>query len=37
MELDEGLNELSGGGWSWVEVDEAGSRWVHSFVIPIVL
>ena len=25
--------ELSGAGWSWVEVDGTGWRWVHSLTI----
>ena len=25
--------ELGVGGWSWVEVDGAGWRWVHGLVI----
>ena len=29
--------ELGGGGWSWVEVDGAGCRWVHGLVIPILM
>ena len=33
-ELGGGYNELGGGRWSWVEVDGAGWRWVHSLVIP---
>ena len=43
-ELGRGWNELGGGRWSWVkvemswvEVDEAGWRWVHGLVIPIKL
>ena len=35
MELGGGLNELGGGGWSWVEVDGAGWSWVHGLVIPL--
>ena len=44
-ELGGRLNKLSGGrwswvevdgaGWSWVEVDGAGWRWVHSLAIPV--
>ena len=35
MELGGDLNELGGGGWSWVEVDGAGWSWVHGLVIPL--
>ena len=26
--------EVDGSGWSWLKVDEAGGRCVHSLVIP---
>ena len=26
--------ELGGAGWSWVDVDVAGWRWVHGLVMP---
>ena len=26
---------MDGGGWSWLEVDGAGRRWIHGLVIPI--
>ena len=33
MELDGGLNELGGGGWSWVEV---GGQFIHA-LLKVVL
>ena len=36
MELHGGLNELHRGGWSWMEVDGAGWRWVHGLEYPFI-
>ena len=36
MEAEINWVELGAGGWSLVEGDRAGWRWVHGLVIPIV-